>query len=163
MSSLRSPVTRDGFSFGKNCESGEHFLQNPAKSMPPVLDCMSESTLLLLDHFSARCTAMGIEVRPDELRELGMFTAFVSSRVKAGDGRGVPCMSLWAEWVRYSLKHMNSFPGLIYENEFKNLIVNRFDCAIADVENCGPVYSGIEFIPERNISIHLTDSSFAQA
>jgi hypothetical protein len=132
-------------------------------SEPLIQDFLSESTLLMLDHFSARCTAMGVEVRPDELRELGMFSSFIASRVKPSDGRGVPCMSLWTEWVRYFLKHVNSFPSLIYEKEFKNLILNRFDSAIADIENCGPVYSGIEFVPEQNIAIHFTDSSFAQA
>jgi hypothetical protein len=128
-----------------------------------MLDCLNESTLLMLDHFSARCAALGVEVRPDELRELGMFSSFIASRIKPSDGRGVSCMSLWAEWVRYFLKHMNSFPGLIYENEFKNLILNRFDCAISVLENSGPVYSGIEFVPERNMAIHLADSNFAQA
>jgi len=126
-------------------------------------DCLSESALLMLDNFSARCAALGVEVRPDELRELGAFSSFISSRIKPSEGRDVSCMSLWAEWVRYFLKHVNSFPGLICENEFKNLILDRFDCAIADMENYGLVYSGIEFVPERNISIHLADGSFAQA
>ncbi len=106
---------------------------------------------------------MGVEVRPEELRELGMFTSFITSRIKPSESKGVPCMSLWTEWVRFFLKHVNSFPNIIYEKEFKNLILNRFDCAVANIENCGPVYAGIEFVPERKISIHLADSNFAQA
>jgi hypothetical protein len=112
---------------------------------------------------SEKCAAIGLEVRPAELRELGVFATFISSRVKPNAGTGVSCMSLWAEWVRFSLKHANSFPNLIYEEEFRNLVVNQFECDIAQIENCGKVYSGIEFIPERNISIHITDGTFAQA
>lgn len=163
MSSLRSPVTREGFISGLQCESGEDFTRKSIESEPLVLDCLSESTILMLDHFSSRCAAMGIEVRPDELSELGLFSSFINYRVKPSDGGGVSCMSLWTEWVRFFLKHVNSFPNLIYEKEFKNLILNRFGCVIANIEDCGPVYSGIEFVPEQKISIHLADSGFAQA
>ena len=163
VSSLRNPVTRDGFSFSPQCESVSHSPGKKPGTEPVILDCVSESTLLMLDHFSQRCASMGVEVRPEELRELGMFTSFTIARVKQSEDRGVSCMSLWAEWVRYFLKRMNSFPSLIYENEFRDLILNRFDCAISVLENDGPVYSGIEFVPERNIAIHIADSGFAQA
>jgi hypothetical protein len=126
-------------------------------------DCVSESAVLMLARLSEKCAAMGLEVSPEELRELGVFTMFISSRVKPNAGAGVSCMSLWAEWVRFFLKHVHTFPNLIYEKEFRNLVVNQFDCDIAEINNSGRVYSGITFIPERNISIHSTDGTFAKA
>jgi hypothetical protein len=117
----------------------------------------------MLAALSEKCADIGLEARPEELRELGVFTTFISSRVKPNAGAGVSCMSLWAEWVRFFLKHVNRFPTLIYEEEFHNLVVNQFECDIAEMENCGRAYSGIEFIPERNISIHSTGGTFAQA
>jgi hypothetical protein len=164
MSSLRNPVTRGGFRSTPQCESGEHFLENyPPDSETLFQDCLSESAVLMLSRLSEKCADMGLEVSPGELRELGVFTTFISSRVKPNAGAGVSCMSLWAEWVRFFLKHVNTFPNLIYEEEFRNLVVNQFDCDIAEMENCGRVYSGIEFIPERKISIHITDGTFAKA
>jgi hypothetical protein len=163
VSFLRNPLPRGGFRFDLQCESGEHFLTNyPPDSEPLFQDCLSESVVLLLARLSEKCAAMDVEVSPEELRELGLFTTFVSSRVKPNSGAGVSCMSLWAEWVRFVLKQVNAFPNLIYEKEFRNLVVNQFECDIAEMENCGHVYSGIEFIPERNISIHITDSTFAK-
>jgi len=164
LSSMRSPVIGREFRYDPQCVFVEETQRNsPHEPGSLHHDYLSESTRLILNELYEKCAGAGLEVSPDELRELGIFTTFVSSRVKPNAGISVSCMALWAEWVRFFLKHMNTFPTLIYEEEFRNLIVSLFECGIADDENYGPVYPGIEFIPGQNIPIHVTDSTFARA
>jgi hypothetical protein len=89
---------------------------------------------------------------PDELIEVGLFHNFIASSVKPNKIRDVPCMLLWAEWVRFSLKHMKKFPDVILENECKDLIVNRFGFDIMEDRVRGLVYPGIQFVSERVIA-----------
>jgi hypothetical protein len=89
---------------------------------------------------------------PDELNELGLFQNFISSSVKPNKIRDVPCMLLWAEWVRFSLRHMKKFPDVILENECKDLILNRFGFEVMEDRIFGFVYPGIQFVSERIIA-----------
>jgi len=88
----------------------------------------------------------------DDLNELGLFHTFISSSVKPNKIRDVPCMLLWAERVRFSLKHRKKFPDVILENECKDLIMNRFGFAVMEDRVFGLVYPGIQFVSERVIA-----------
>jgi hypothetical protein len=88
----------------------------------------------------------------DDLNELGLFHTFISSSVKPNKIRDVPCMLLWAEWVRFSLKRRKKFPDVILENECKDLIMNRFGFAVMEDRVFGLVYPGIQFVSERVIA-----------
>jgi hypothetical protein len=88
----------------------------------------------------------------DDLNEPGLFHTFISSSVKPNKIHDVPCMLLWAEWVRFSLKHMKKFPDVILENECKDLILNRFGFDIMEDRVFGLVYPGIQFVSERVIA-----------
>jgi hypothetical protein len=94
----------------------------------------------------------GLFGAPDELNELGLFQTFISSSVKPNKIRDVPCMLLWAEWVRFSLKHMKKFPDVILENECKDLIMHRFGFDVMEDRSLGLVYPGIQFVSERVIA-----------
>jgi hypothetical protein len=123
---------------------------------------MNESTQLVLNCLSEKCTDMGIQVSTDELNELGIFNTFISSHVRPNSAGSVSGMVLWAEWVRFYLKHIKTFPDLIFENEFRNLVISRFEFDIKDEKGCGSVYPGIEFVPEENNPTHVLDLSCAR-
>ena len=161
---MRSPAAGGGYGLNPQCMFVEQIQQNNlGGSNYSCPDCLDGSTRMMLDHLSRVCASTGLKVSNEELMELGIFAMFISSRVKSKAGISISCMSLWTEWVRFFLKTMNSFPNLICEEEFRDLVVSRFGCDISQDENGGPVYPGIEFIPERNVTIPVTDSTFARA
>jgi len=89
---------------------------------------------------------------PAGLKELEMFQAFISSHVQVKTIHHLPCMLLWAEWVRYSLKQVNNFPEFIGENEFRGLIVHLFGFNVAVDAEEGMYYPGIRFVPDKGSS-----------
>ena len=89
---------------------------------------------------------------PAGLKELEMFQAFISSHVQVRTIHHLPCMLLWAEWVRYSLKQVNDFPEFIGEDEFRDLIVHLFGFNVAVDADEGMYYPGIRFVPDKGTS-----------
>jgi len=89
----------------------------------------------------------GLEVRPEELGELKTFREFLSRHIRPSAIRDVQCMLLWAEWVRFYKRQTKKVPDLILEKEFRDLILNKFGCAIAEDQVRGFVYPGVKYIP----------------
>lgn len=88
-----------------------------------------------------------MDVSPDELNELEVFRSFLASHVTRNRVRDVPCMLLWAEWVRFSLKRRRNFPTFIREKEFRNLVACMSGFVVAVDEERGLVFPGICFVP----------------
>lgn len=103
-----------------------------------------------LDRLAALCRETGVEASQAELDELMAFQSFIESHVESNRSRDVPCMFLWAEWVRFSLKKANRFPSFIREHEFRELIVNLFGSAVEIDEERGKIFSGLRFVFGRN-------------
>jgi hypothetical protein len=112
-------------------------------------DCLQKTNRTVLNQSFETYKYKGLFGGPDELNELGLFHNFISSSVKPNKIRDVPCMLLWAEWVRFSLKHLKKFPDVILENECKELILNRFGFEVVEDRIFGFVYPGIQFVSER--------------
>jgi len=89
----------------------------------------------------------GLEVSPEELGELKTFQEFLTQHTKPSAIRDVQCMLLWAEWVRFYKRQTKRVPDLILEKEFRDLILGRFGCAVAEDGVRGFVYPGIKYIP----------------
>jgi hypothetical protein len=89
----------------------------------------------------------GLEVSPEELGELKTFREFLVRHIKPSAIRDVQCMLLWAEWVRFYKRQTKKVPDLILEKEFRDLILNKFGCAIAEDQVRGFVYPGVKYIP----------------
>lgn len=119
-------------------------------------DCLDSSIRVELDRLSEMCTEQGIEVTEKELNELGAFSSFVASKIKLSNNGSVHSMVLWAEWVRFFLKNMNTFPELIFENEFRDLITALFGFEVTGSGECEPVYPGIEFVSRETNTLPVT-------
>jgi hypothetical protein len=89
----------------------------------------------------------GLEVSPEELGELKTFQEFLAQHIRPSAIRDVQCMLLWAEWVRFYKRQTKKVPDLILEKEFRDLILSRFGCAVAEDEARGFVYPGIKYVP----------------
>jgi hypothetical protein len=61
-------------------------------------------------------------------------------------------MLLWAEWVRFCLKETRTFPRLILEKEFRDLVVNHLGFTVLEDKARGLVYPGVRFVWRKNIS-----------
>ncbi len=107
----------------------------------------------LVRHFDRRRDLRDDWIRLDEMDELRTFLSFLSSHVRQNRIRDVSCMLLWAEWVRFSLKHTRKFPSFIREKEVKGLMVEVFGTWIALDEERGMVYSGIHFVPRMKAGV----------
>ena len=89
----------------------------------------------------------GIDICPDEFRELSLFNEFLASHVQVNSTCTVQCMLLWNEWVRSFRRRMHRFPDLVHEKEFSSVVMDRFRVGIADNGFWGMVYPGIRFVP----------------
>jgi hypothetical protein len=89
----------------------------------------------------------GLEVSPEELGELKTFREFLVRHIKPSAIRDVQCMLLWAEWVRFYKRQTKKVPDLILEKEFRDMILSRFGCTIAEDQVRGFVYPGVKYIP----------------
>lgn len=103
----------------------------------------------------------GRDVSPADLNEFHNFHTFISSHVQPAEMCDTPCMLLWAEWVRFCLKEMHTFPRLILEKEFRDLAVNQFGFTVFDDEVRGRVYPGVRFVWRKNISQNVIDRESA--
>jgi hypothetical protein len=99
----------------------------------------------------------GIDVSPAELDEFRNFHTFISSHVQSTNMCDTPCMLLWAEWVRFCLKEMHTFPSVILEKEFRDLVVNQLGFTVFEDEARGRVYPGVRFVWRKNISQNSVD------
>ncbi|MDD1695929.1 MAG: hypothetical protein LUQ54_03435 [Methanoregula sp.] len=99
----------------------------------------------------------GMEVSSRELDELRIFNTFMVLHVRPNNIRDVPCMFLWAEWVRFCLKDKHTFPEVILEQEFRDLVINKFGFDVAQDEVWGPVYPGMQFISQKNFAQNVSD------
>ncbi len=59
-------------------------------------------------------------------------------------------MLLWSEWVRFCLKQTNAFPRSILEDQFNDILMGKLNIGVGNEDFFGPVYEGIQFIPEKN-------------
>jgi hypothetical protein len=89
-------------------------------------------------------------LNPEELIEWSLFETFLSAHVAPDSHREIPCMFLWAEWVRFSLPRMRTFPSLIREKEFRTLIREIYGTEIAMDDQRGPIYPGIHYVSKRS-------------
>ena len=103
----------------------------------------------------------GIDASRAELDEFRNFHTFISSHVQLTNMCDTPCMLLWAEWVRFYLKEMHTFPRVILEKEFRDLVVNQFGFTVFDDEARGRVYSGVRFVWRKSISQNSVDRESA--
>lgn len=148
---MNIPLVPEKFPRSPWHESGKQAQKMICKKVYGYRNYLNDKNRNVLDQYREKCRETGIEVSPDEIHELGIFYAFVSSHVRPSKIRDVPCMCLWAEWVRFFLKQMKKFPELILEKEFRDLIIQRFGFDVAEDAARGPVYPGILFVPERNM------------
>jgi len=102
-----------------------------------------------------------IDVSPAELIEFRNFHTFISSHVQPTNMCDTPCMLLWAEWVRFCLKETRTFPRLILEKEFRDLVVNQLGFTVLEDEARGKVYPGVRFVWRKNISQNKIGSESA--
>jgi len=89
----------------------------------------------------------GIDISPEEFRELAIFDEFLAYHVQPNKVCDVQCMYLWNEWVRNFRRRSRGFPKLILEKEFRSVITDKFGIAIVTDGNRGAVYPGLKFIP----------------
>lgn len=115
------------------------------------------------EQLSGKYQDRGIKVSSEELNELRTFHTFISSHVKPNKICDTPCMLLWAEWVRFCLKEMRTFPHVILEKEFRDLVTNQFGFDVSEDEERGQVYPGIQFVSGRNITLDVIDRVSARA
>jgi hypothetical protein len=162
MSQIKTSVIPAGLRNSSRVESWNHVKQQPiCKTGLLESGCLSDTNNLVLTQFYEKFNDPGVMGNPDEREELGIFQRFISSHVKTNKIRDVPCMLLWAEWVRFSLKQTRKFPQFILETEFRDLIINRFRFDVMEDEYGGLIYPGIQFVSEINWSVDLYDRSSA--
>ena len=149
MSFIRTSEIRIGLEFDPQRKFNKTRLNIPDKKEMESYTFFNDPTSTLLDQLKKKCTDTGVEVCHEELNELGLFHVFLESHIKPNKIRDIPCMFLWAEWVRFSIKQMNNFPTFIREKELSNLIVDMYGFDRAVDEERGVVYPGIQFIPDK--------------
>ena len=105
-----------------------------------------------MDQVIEKSDEIGTDVSPADLNEFRNFHLFISSHVQPTNLCDTPCMLLWAEWVRFCLKETRTFPRLILEKEFRDLVVNQLGFTVLEDEARGQVYPGVRFVWRKNIS-----------
>lgn len=99
------------------------------------------------DRFGELLRMSGIDLSPDESRELKIFDEFLLRHVQPNGNCDVQCMLLWNEWVRVFRRRASGFPNMIREKEFRSIITGTFGAGIATDGWRGAVYSGVRFVP----------------
>jgi len=110
--------------------------------MNPVL-AEDEST----DRLSELVRRSGIDLSPEELRELRILGDYLDRHVEPDGNCDVQCMLLWNEWVRVFRRQTSGFPNLIKEKEFQSVITGLFSTPIASNGWRGLVYAGVRYVP----------------
>jgi hypothetical protein len=103
----------------------------------------------ILKKFVEECTIQGIEVIDEELKELDTYLNFLSHHITTGNGYGVPCMLLWSEWTKFCTNQTQKYPGFIYEQEFRYLILQQFNLRSRDDTTSGALYPGVQFVSDK--------------
>jgi hypothetical protein len=145
---------------GKKSErkSGYRISQKPISNTTVLYQYyLNEPNRPVPDNVIEKFHESGIDVRPAELNEFRNFHSFISSHVQPTNMFDTPCMLLWAEWVRFCLKEMHTFPSLILEREFGDLVVNQFGFTVAHDEARGRVYPGVRFVWKKSVSLNSVD------
>ena len=119
---------------------------DPAHGRLP-LPPMDKAGLEVVNRFSDRFELTGVDISLEEYNELNIFDEFLARHVQPNGICDVQCMLLWSEWVRTFRHRIPGFPNLIRENEFRNVIMDKFGVGIADDGFRGKVYPGIRFVP----------------
>jgi hypothetical protein len=112
--------------------------------------------LTVMKKFVEECQNRELPVIEEELGELDAYLDFLSRHVATVEDYGVPCMLLWSEWVKFFVRQTQKFPGLIYENEFRYLVIHQFKLQPGKGPASGLMYQGLKFVPDKNL---LKDSS----
>jgi hypothetical protein len=103
----------------------------------------------ILKKFVEECTIRGIEVIDEELKELDTYLDFLSCHITTDNGYGVPCMLLWSEWAKFCTNHTQKYPGFIYEQELRYLILEQFNLSSRKDIASGPLYPGVQFVADK--------------
>lgn len=122
----------------------------PRRTEPVIPDFFDAATRTVMERFYEQCRLDGMPLNPEELIEWSLFETFLSAHVAPDSHREIPCMFLWAEWVRFSLPRMRTFPSLIREKEFRTLIREIYGTEIAMDDQRGPIYPGIHYVSKRS-------------
>jgi len=122
---------------------------------------LDETNRPILEQAFEKSDEIGIDVSLAELNEFRNFHTFVSSHVQPTNMCDTPCMLLWAEWVRFCLKEMRTFPRLILEKEFRDLVVNQFGFTVLEDEARGNVYPGVRFVWRKDNSRNVINRESA--
>jgi hypothetical protein len=99
------------------------------------------------ERFSDLFRMSGINLSPEESRELRIFDEFLNRHVQPNENCDVQCMLLWSEWVRVFRRNVSGFPDLIREHEFRSAITGTFGVGIATDRWRGSVYAGVRYVP----------------
>jgi hypothetical protein len=103
----------------------------------------------ILKKFVEECTNRGIEVVDEELMELDTYLNFLSHHITTGNETAVPCMLLWSEWAKFCTNQTQKYPGFIYEQEFRYLILRQFNLRSREDIASGPLYPGVQFVADK--------------
>ena len=162
MSSLKSQVIPAVFRRKSERKSGYSISQKSASNTAQLYQYyIEEKNRPLPDQAIEKSDEFITDVSPAELNEFRNFHSFISSHVQPTTMYDTPCMLLWAEWVRFCLKETRSFPRLILEKEFRELVVNQLGFTVLEDEARGQVYPGIRFVWRKNISQNKISSESA--
>jgi hypothetical protein len=110
----------------------------------------------VMKKFVEECQNRELPVIEEELSELDAYLDFLSRHVTTVEDYGVSCMLLWSEWVKFCVRQTQKFPGLIFEKEFRYLVIHQFKLQPGKGPSHGLIYPGLTFVPDRN---PLKDSS----
>jgi hypothetical protein len=135
---FRTPRPKQIYQTGSRAVSAGNSLS------PAVMDKIN---LEMLNRFGEQFRLTGIEINQEEIQELRVFDEFLARHVQPNGIYDVQCMLLWSEWVRTFRSHIQGFPKLIRENEFRGVITEKFGLSIAENGFRGAVYPGIRFVP----------------
>jgi len=126
-------------------------------------DCLTDIIRGVPQNGTGKYPHREMQVSPEELNELRIFDTFISSHVKPNKICDIPCMLLWAEWVRFCLKDTHTFPKAILEKECRDLVIHSFGFDVAEDEVWGPVYPGIQYVSQKTIPLNIIDRVPANA
>jgi len=122
---------------------------------------LDEATRPVPEQATIKSHEPGTDASRAELDEFRNFHTFISSHIQPTNMCDTPCMLLWAEWVRFYLKEMHTFPRVILEKEFRDLVVNQLGFTVLEDEARGQVYPGVRFVWRKNISQNSLDRESA--
>ncbi|MFA5332478.1 MAG: hypothetical protein WC342_08880 [Methanoregula sp.] len=107
---------------------------------------MDAAGVEMLRRFGEKFPVTGLTTSPDVMQELTVFDDFLEEHVQKNRICSVQCMLLWNEWVLSFRRRISGFPRLIHEQEFRNVVTDRFGVGIVRYESLGEVYPGIKFV-----------------